>query len=307
MTTDRKFRETLRDMVTGTIRYDEPMCRHTSMGVGGAADIVVWPADIDELRKIVALLVSRKVPFIPVGNCTNLIVRDGGYRGVIISLKGLENVAVQEGDEGSVYIYAQAGVRLSRLVELTVKNALTGLEFCAGIPGSVGGGMKMNAGAYGTEFKDVVTEATFIDSDGVMTDVAREFLQFEYRNLRLPVGSIIISAVFGVRKGLQADIRQHVAKIMDARKKKHPLTLRNAGSIFKNPVGMPAGKVIDEAGLKGYRIGDAEVSDVHGNFIVNLGGARAQDVLDLMVLVQKNVYDATGLSLEPEVKIIGDP
>jgi UDP-N-acetylmuramate dehydrogenase len=306
MTKDREFRDTMREMITGTIQFDEPMSRHTSMGVGGAADVLVWPGDIDELRKIVAFLVSRKTPFLPVGNCTNLIIRDSGYRGVIISLRRLEKIDIQEGDEGCVHIYAQAGVRLSRLVELSVRNAFTGLEFCAGIPGSVGGGMKMNAGAYGTEFKDVVGEASFINGRGVLKNAARDELQFEYRNLTLPADSVIISAVFGVRKGSQADIRQHVAKIMDARKKKHPLTLRNAGSIFKNPVGMPAGKIIDEAGLRGCRIGDAEVSEVHGNFIVNLGNARAKDVLDLMALVQKKVLESTGLFLEPEVKIIGE-
>jgi UDP-N-acetylmuramate dehydrogenase len=300
------LKETLKRIVSGSVLFDEPMSHYTSMGVGGTADIFLSPASIEDLQTCISCLSDNKIPFVPVGNCTNLIVRDGGYRGAVISLKGLDTIAVSKEEGESVLLRAETGAHLSRLVELSVRKSLAGMEFCAGIPGSVGGGVKMNAGAYGKELKDVVAFVSLINGEGIITDVARDNLQFEYRNLILPEGTVIVSAVFDLREGSQANIRERISYIMGMRKKKHPLAYRSAGSVFKNPPDEPAGKIIDEVGLKGFRIGDAMVSKIHGNFIVNLGKATAKDILLLMDIIQKKVLEERGILLEPEIKIIGD-
>jgi UDP-N-acetylmuramate dehydrogenase len=300
------LKEIIKSIVSGSVLFDEPMSNYTSMGVGGTADIFLSPITIEDLQTCISCLSDNKVPFIPVGNCTNLIVRDGGYRGAVISLKGLETVEVSNEEEDAVLLRAQTGAQLSKLVELSVRKSLTGVEFCAGIPGSVGGGVKMNAGAYGKELKDVVAFVSLINGDGIIKEVARDNLQFEYRNLVLADATVIVGAGFCLRRGSQADIRERISHIMGMRKTKHPLAYRSAGSVFKNPPNEPAGKIIDEVGLKGFRIGDAMVSKIHGNFIVNLGRATARDIIFLMDIIKKKVLEERGILLEPEIKIIGD-
>lgn len=300
------LKEIIKSIVSGSVLFDEPMSNYTSMGVGGTADIFLSPITIEDLQTCISCLSDNKVPFIPVGNCTNLIVRDGGYRGAVISLKGLETVEVSNEEEDAVLLRAQTGAQLSKLVELSVRKSLTGVEFCAGIPGSVGGGVKMNAGAYGKEIKDVVAFVSLINGDGIIKEVARDNLQFEYRNLVLADATVIVGAGFCLRRGSQADIRERISHIMGMRKTKHPLAYRSAGSVFKNPPNEPAGKIIDEVGLKGFRIGDAMVSKIHGNFIVNLGRATARDIIFLMDIIKKKVLEERGILLEPEIKIIGD-
>ena len=296
----------LRKRVSGEIRFDEPADRHTSIGVGGRIDALVFPKDVSEMAETIAFLRARRIPFLPVGNWTNLIVRGGGYRGVLISLTGLDRLEIRDSGEGDVRIEAEAGVALSELVTLSVHEGLTGVEFCAGIPGSVGGAVRMNAGAYGNEIKDVIVTVRLLDpAEGIRT-VTRDSLIFGYRNLDLPAETIIIGAVFRLKRGEQEKIAGRIRDILSLRKEKHPLEFRNAGSIFKNPRAIPAGKLIESAGLKGLRIGDAEVSAKHGNFIVNRGQASAAEVLSLIDLVQKRVLEATGHSLETEVRIIGE-
>ena len=296
----------LRKRVSGEIRFDEPADRHTSIGVGGRIDALVFPKDVSEMAETIAFLRARRIPFLPVGNWTNLIVRGGGYRGVLISLTGLHRLEIRDSGEGDVRIEAEAGVALSELVTLSVHEGLTGVEFCAGIPGSVGGAVRMNAGAYGNEIKDVIVTVRLLDpAEGIRT-VTRDSLIFGYRNLDLPVETIIIGAVFRLKRGEQEKIAGRIRDILSLRKEKHPLEFRNAGSIFKNPRAIPAGKLIESAGLKGLRIGDAEVSAKHGNFIVNRGQASAAEILSLIDLVQKRVFEATGHSLETEVRIIGE-
>jgi UDP-N-acetylmuramate dehydrogenase len=303
---NQDLKEIIKSIVSGSVLFDEPMSNYTSMGVGGTADIFLSPITIEDLQTCISCLSDNKVPFIPVGNCTNLIVRDGGYRGAVISLKGLETVEVSNEEEDAVLLRAQTGAQLSKLVELSVRKSLTGVEFCAGIPGSVGGGVKMNAGAYGKELKDVVAFVSLINGDGIIKEVARDNLQFEYRNLVLADATVIVGAGFCLRRGSQADIRERISHIMGMRKTKHPLAYRSAGSVFKNPPNEPAGKIIDEVGLKGFRIGDAMVSKIHGNFIVNLGRATARDIIFLMDIIKKKVLEERGILLEPEIKIIGD-
>lgn len=306
MIADDIVRDKIKDIVSGSVLFNEPMFRHTSMGVGGDADIYISPASLEELKNSIMCLVEYEIPFFPVGNCTNLIVRDGGYRGAVISLRDLKNIEMKKSQSGNAIIFAEAGVSLSKLVEVAIRESLSGIEFCAGIPGSVGGGLRMNAGAYGSELKDIVAEISFVNSNGSIRNVQREDLRFEYRNLIMPKGTIIVSAQFKLQQGAGDEIHQKVSEIIATRKKKHPLGYRNAGSIFKNPKNMPAGKIIDDLGLKGVQIGDAQISDVHGNFIVNLGSAKAQDVVQLIDVVIQRVRKEKNIILEPEVKIIGE-
>lgn len=301
-----QWRKHLRELVGGKVLFDECMDRHTSIGVGGGADALVFPESVAELGKLVAMMRAEGIPVFFVGNGTNLIVRDDGFRGAIISTKGLRSVRVEGRGEDRAAVLAEAGASLAEVVALTTREALTGMEFCAGIPGSVGGGIRMNAGAYGSELKDVIESVSLLDGEGNIQSCGREALQFQYRNLALPEGSCVAGGVFVLARGSREAVEGRIREILRTRTGKHPLDYRNAGSIFKNPKGMPAGKIIDDAGLKGARIGGAQVSEKHGNFIVNLGSATAKDIIGLIGLVQKKVLETTGIALEPEVKIIGE-
>lgn len=303
---DERFRQSLRDMVAGKVLFDEPTKGHTSIGVGGVADALVFPHSRDELRKIISCLRDCNIPFIPVGNWTNMIVKDGGYRGVMISLQHLNHVTRSERNTSHVLIDAEAGVSLSEIVRSSADESLTGIEFCAGIPGSVGGAVRMNAGAYGNEIKDIIETVDVMIVNGSISEFKRAALPFEYRNLEIPEGAIIVSALFLLTKGVKEKIQERIREILDIRKEKHPLEYRNAGSIFKNPKGLPAGQIIDALGLKGTRIGGAQISEKHGNFIVNTRNATAKDILALIDTVQKRVWEERGIRLEPEVRIIGE-
>ena len=306
MSGDETFRGELRQRMIGKILFDEPAGRHTSIGVGGGIDALLFPEDEGELTEVVGFLRGRRTAFLPVGNWTNLIVRDGGYRGALVSLARMRSISLRDEGKGGVLLLAGAGCPLSELVSLAVREALAGMEFCAGIPGSVGGAVRMNAGAYGGEIKDIVESVSLLDASGVIRAAAREELPFAYRNLDLPAETIIIGAAFRLRRGETEKISGRVGEIIGMRRKKHPLEFRNAGSVFKNPRDCPAGRLIEEAGLKGIRIGDAQVSEKHGNFIVNRGLATAADVLRLIALIQQRVFEKTGRALETEVKIIGE-
>jgi UDP-N-acetylmuramate dehydrogenase len=296
----------LTEMATGKVLFDEGMDRHTSIGVGGRADALVFPESVTEMGRIVAFLRAEGISVFFVGNGTNLIVRDDGFRGVIVSTKGLRAVRVEDREEGRAAILAEAGASLAEVVALTAREALTGMEFCAGIPGSVGGGIRMNAGAWGSELKDVIESVDLLNGEGNIKSCKREALQFQYRDLALPEGACVAGGVFVLARGNRDAVEGRIREILRTRSGKHPLQYRSAGSIFKNPKGVPAGKIIDEAGLKGVRIGGAQVSEMHGNFIVNLGSATARDIIGLIELVQQKVLETKGITLEPEVKIIGE-
>jgi len=301
------FRGELRQRMSGEILFDEPAGRHTSIGVGGGIDAVLFPEDEGEITNVIGYLRRRQVPFLPVGNWTNLIVRDGGFRGALVSLARLHGLCLRDEEKGSVLLLAGAGCPLSELVGLGMREALTGMEFCAGIPGSLGGAIRMNAGAYGGEIKDIVESVHLLDASGVIRAAARDELPFAYRTLDLPGETIIIGAAIRLRRGETEKIAGRVREIIGMRTEKHPLEFRNAGSVFKNQRDCPAGRLIEEAGLKGIRIGDAQVSEKHANFIVNRGHATAADILRLMALIQQRVLEKTGRVLETEVQIIGEP
>jgi UDP-N-acetylmuramate dehydrogenase len=300
------FRENLRNRVSCRVLFDEPAKRHTSIGVGGAIDAILYPEDREELQRIIPWFGECHVPFMPVGNWTNIIVKDGGYRGVIISLQYLNHVTSTEKSDTHVAIHAEAGTPLADLVRLSADASLSGIEFCAGIPGSVGGAVRMNAGAYGNEVKDIIEFINVMDISGKIFELKRNQIHFEYRNTELPQDTIILGASFMLKKGTKEKIRNRIREILETRKERHPLEYRNAGSIFKNPQGMPAGQIIDDLGLKGTRIGGAEISEKHGNFIVNTGSAKAGDIVDLISMITRKVWKERGIHLDPEVRIVGE-
>lgn len=302
-----EIREELIRLAEGQALFDEPLRKHTSMGVGGCVWAVVFPNRRERLGEILALLKEREIPALPVGNWTNIIARDGGYRGVIICLKNLCSVRMISGPAGATLLEAEAGASLTALVNLSAAAGLAGMEFCSGIPGSVGGAVTMNAGAYGREIKDVLEELVIMEPPGKISSWPRERLQFFYRRFVSPVkDGVIVAATFRLEKGNREEIHRRIEEIRNTRREKHPLEYRSAGSVFKNPPGHPAGRLIDEAGLKGLRIGDAQVSEKHGNFIVNRGGATAGDVLSLIEMVREQVFRKKGVRLETEIIVIGE-
>jgi len=301
------LRQELERLMGGDILFDEPLSRHTSIGVGGPAHALVFPRTGEQLRDLLSILRKQEITGVPVGNWTNLIVRDGGFRGVVIGLKYMNDLILIQDTTDDFFLRAEAGASLSDLVNLSATEGLTGLEFCAGIPGSVGGAVIMNAGAYGREIKDVLKELTLMDAQGVTRTWPRERLQFEYRRFVLPEKDfVILDATFGLSRGSKEIVKEKISEIRRMRKEKHPLEYRSAGSVFKNPPGQPAGKIIDELGLKGLQIGGAKVSEKHGNFIVNMGEAKASDILALIRTIQDKVLSARGIRLEAEVITIGD-
>ena len=244
------FSEELRQQMSGKILFDEPASHHTSIGVGGGIDILLFPEDERELVNVISYLRRRKLPFLPVGNWTNLLVRDGGFRGALVSLARLRDLRLRDEGTNEVLLFAGAGCPLSELVSLAMREALAGAEFCAGIPGSVGGAIRMNAGAYGGEMKDIVKSVNLLDPSGVIRTVARNELHFTYRNLDLPVETIMIGAAICLRRGNTEKISGRIREIIEMRREKHPLEFRNAGSVFKNPRDCPAGSSLKRQGSK---------------------------------------------------------
>lgn len=307
-THDATLEESMEAMVSGGVFRGEPMDRHTSFGVGGIADYFVVPANSEETVRLVDFLAAGGVSFLPLGKGTNLLVLDGGYRGVIISLKNLQGLQIrQEDDDETLLVRGEAGLPITRLIDCALKDSLEGLEFLAGIPGTLGGALRMNAGAWGSEIKDVVRSLTLVVPGRGAEVIPRSRLAFAYRKLELPEGSVIAAAELAVRRGDRDVIECRIREIMDKRKKRHPLEYRSAGSVFKNPPGgVPAGRLIEEAGLKGLVVGDAMISELHGNFIVNRGKAKAAHIIELIEEVRMRIRDMTGIELETEIVIVGE-
>jgi UDP-N-acetylmuramate dehydrogenase len=290
------------DLIKGRVLFNAPMKQFTSIKVGGPADSLLFPRDVNELRKVVQCARRKKVPLLILGRGTNLIVRDKGVRGWIINLtQGMKKIQVN----GEV-VEAEAGLSLQRMVQFSIQKGLTGLEPFIGIPGTVGGGLAMNAGAWGAELKDVLLSMTLMKEDGEIIERPCSRLRFSYRRLVFPPSWIILKGRFQLKGGDKDKILERVKSFSEMRKKKQPLEYPSAGSIFKNPKEGPAGKWIEEAGLKGFRIGQAMVSDRHANFIINLGKAKAEEVIRLIEWVEKKIYDEKGISLEREVKVVGE-
>lgn len=294
----------LKEADVGRVTLAEPLALHTTWKIGGPADVWVEPKDVAALQRVLAIVSAHGVPWTVIGRGSNLLVRDGGIRGVVLKLdKGFDYMYV-EGDR----VRAGAAFSVIRLAVLAGKEGLTGLEFAGGIPGSVGGAVYMNAGAHGSDVSRVLKEATVLFPDGTVRTLTNRELAFRYRtSLLQQQPGIILEATFQLAAGDRREIARVMAEYKDRRRRTQPLKQPCAGSVFRNPPGDYAGRLIESAGLKGYRIGDAQISPIHANFIVNLGQATARDVLALIEHAQETVDKRFGVLLQPEVLIIGEP
>ena len=282
---------------------NEPMMKHTSFRIGGPADWLVSPDSAEALCGTIKLLRSLNVPYFILGNGSNLLVSDDGYRGVVIQIgKNMREIEIS-----GVDLRAGAGALLSSVSSRAAAASLTGMEFAGGIPGSIGGACVMNAGAYGGEMKDILTSVTALCPDGSVRKVPCEELELGYRSSALMKnGAIVLEAEMTLTEGDSGEIRRIMDDLRERRVSKQPLDLPSAGSTFKRPEGYFAGKLIMDAGLRGYAVGGAQVSEKHCGFVVNRGGATADDVMTLIGHIQKTVLDTFGVELVPEVRFLGE-
>ncbi|APO45756.1 UDP-N-acetylenolpyruvoylglucosamine reductase [Paenibacillus xylanexedens] len=284
------------------VKFNEPLKNHTFIKIGGNADILIHPTTIDEITKIVEIANLHQLPLTVIGKGSNVIIKDGGIRGVTISLSHFDQIKVNEDS-----MIAQSGVDIIDVSRLALEHSLTGLEFACGIPGSTGGALYMNAGAYGGQIADVVERATVITKDGAVLEIPREEMKFGYRNSLFKMDHyIILEAEFGLKKGNKEDIASKMKELTFLRESKQPLEFPSCGSVFKRPEGHFAGKLIQDCNLQGTRIGGAEISMKHAGFIVNVDHATAQDYMDLIQFIQKKVYDTFQVDLETEVIFLGE-
>ncbi|MBM7581556.1 UDP-N-acetylmuramate dehydrogenase [Caldicoprobacter guelmensis] len=297
------YRELSRVIPGEQLLKDESMKNHTSFKIGGPADLMVLPSEVEHIRHTLKACQKWGVPFIVMGNGSNLLVRDKGIRGVVIKIAGTFNGIWVEGCR----IRAQSGALLSVLSKKALQAELRGLEFASGIPGTLGGAIAMNAGAYGGEMKDVVEWVKVMDYQGEELCLTNAELEFGYRtSIVQKKGFIVLEAGLALSPGNFEEIRETMVDLTRKRQEKQPLSLPSAGSVFMRPPGHFAGKLIEDVGLKGFRIGDAQVSEKHAGFIVNLGNATAKDVLDLIEFIQQKVREKYGVELKPEIKVVGE-
>ncbi|MEX0601901.1 MAG: UDP-N-acetylmuramate dehydrogenase [Bacteroidota bacterium] len=285
----------------GHIAINEPLSRYVSMKVGGPVDYFIEPADAQDLVAIVRHFQGNNFRFMMIGRGSNLLVSDEGIRGAAVSLEeGLSDVRL-EGD----IVVAESGARMTKLVDFCIQNGLAGMEWAAGIPGTVGGGIIMNAGAHGGQLSDHLIDVQVL-REGELRTIAREQGEFSYRRSGFQ-RDVVFSGRFHFPPGNKEELARRRSELMKIRNANQPLNLPNSGSMFKNPSGTFAAKLIEQAGLKGKRVGNAQISDKHANFIVNLGGAKAADIITLLELARRTVYQNTGILLDLEVKLIGFP
>ena len=301
---NQEFYKKLESILTEEqVKIEEPMKNHTTFRVGGPAAYFVMPRTAEEVAKVTELCAQENVPYYIVGNGSNLLVSDKGYDGVIIQIyKQMSQVEVK-GRE----IYAQAGALLSMVAKRALDTELAGFEFAAGIPGTLGGACVMNAGAYGGEMKDVLKSVTVLDKDGNVKKLAKDELELGYRtSVIAKKGYIVLDAVIELKEGKAEEIKALMDDLKERRITKQPLEYPSAGSTFKRPEGYFAGKLIEDAGLRGFQVGGAQVSEKHCGFVINRNHATAADIMELMRQVQIRVKENSGVDLEPEVKRLGD-
>ena len=285
------------------LKLQEMMKEHTTFRVGGAADYFIQPKSAEELRAALEILHRYEIPVLVIGNGSNLLVRDKGIRGAVIQIYNRMADITVAGDT----IYAKGGALLSAVAARAAEKSLTGLEFASGIPGSIGGAVVMNAGAYGGEMKDVLVSVEVLTQELEIKTIPAAELDLGYRHSIIPEkGYIVLGATLRLKEGNAAEIRGRMAELAEQRRAKQPLQYPSAGSTFKRPEGYFAGKLVQDAGLKGKTIGGAQVSEKHSGFLINIGGATAQDILDLIAFCQKEVKEQFGVTLETEVKIVGE-
>lgn len=283
------------------VRCDEPMSSHCTFRAGGTAKYYVIPDEYKKVRDVLRLCVEENIPYYVIGNGSNLLVQDDGFDGVIIEIDS----ALAEIEINGNEIVAKAGAKLSKIAVKALNESLTGFEFAHGIPGNLGGAVTMNAGAYGGEMKDVLKWVKVLDNNGEMKTLKAEELELGYRtSIIVKEKMIVLEACIELHEGNRDEIEMHMKELMAKRKEKQPLEYPSAGSTFKRPEGYFAGKLIQDAGLKGYRVGGAMVSEKHSGFVINYDNATATDIINLMKDVRKKVYEEFQVTLEPEVKIL---
>ena len=292
-----------KDAKIENVLIDEMMKEHTSFKIGGPVDIMIVPKDDEEILKAIKVCRDNKIEAFIMGNGSNLLVRDGGIRGVVIQLNDNFNHIEVKGNK----IYAQAGALLTAVSRRAMENSLTGIEFANGIPGSIGGAVTMNAGAYGGEMKDVISKVRLIDKKNNILEYSNEMMKFKYRNSKVVEdGLIVIGVELQLKEGNGDKIKDTMRDLTEKRTSKQPLNLPSGGSTFKRPEGYYAGKLIDDANLRGFKHGGAQISEKHCGFVVNVDNATCKDVLELIKIVQNTVRDKYKVELETEIKIIGE-
>jgi UDP-N-acetylmuramate dehydrogenase len=302
----------------GEIKFDQPMSQYTSLKIGGPADILVFPHDAKSLKNVLKAVEREKIPVTVLGAGTNLIVRDGGLEGVAISMMKLRNIklirnirrvapflSAETDIEKFRALFVEAGCPLGHLIDNAMKSGLSGIEPLAGIPGSVGGAIFMNAGSFGAEIKDVILSVAFMKMNGEIVILEKESIDFSYRQTIIPEKTVILSANIILNRDTPDTVSLRIGEFLKKRRQSQPLGKPSAGCVFKNPEGDSAGRLIDEAGCKGMTTGGVEVSPVHANYFISREGATSRDFLHLMGAVKKRVRESMGITLEPEIIIIG--
>ncbi|MBI2903585.1 MAG: UDP-N-acetylmuramate dehydrogenase [Candidatus Methylomirabilis oxyfera] len=298
-----RLRERLQDVIRGHILIEEPLCRHTYFRIGGPAEVMVYPADVEDLKVLLAVARDESVPVLVLGSGSNMLVLDGGVEGVVINLsRTFLDLSAVDG-----LVRCGAGVRTSRLLALAARSGLTGFEGLTGVPGTVGGAIRGNAGTPSGTILDHLDWIRVVDCSGEERLLSRGEMNTGYRSCALPTGAVIVEAAFTLRKGVPVEIRRTISTLLVRRNLTQPVEFRSAGCIFKNPLGDFAGRLVELAELKRLRRGGAEISGTHGNFIVNLGGATAADVLWLVDRARTEVRAKTGVALELEIQVVGSP
>ena len=302
---NQKQKKDIRKMLTSVMTFDEPLAKHTTFGIGGPADCMVFPETREELSKLLKYVYQKKISAIFIGSGSNILVWDKGFDGIVISLKkSFKNLTIKRNSQ----IIVEAGVMLGTMVKQAMAAEIGGLESLIGVPGTVGGALIMNAGAFGSEISKYFEEAKTMTIEGDTKSYKKGEIEFSYRHSTFPKNEILLEATFQCKRGKPAEILKDRKVASDGRKSNQPLKFRSAGSIFKNPSdSLAAGYLIDKTGLKGTERGGAAISEKHANFIVNMGDATAADVLYLIKLAKKYVAKKFHINLELEVKLIGFP
>ena len=291
----------------GILKTEEPLNKYTSFKTGGPADFLIWPKDPDSLKEIITISEEESIPVTVLGGCTNLLVGDKGIRGIVVMQNSESDIKNKIEIEDNGLIYSDSGIRKKEFIHFCVEAGFTGMEFMAGIPGCIGGGIVMNAGTVDGNFVDILDSVVCITSDGRLARQAVSRDTAGYRSMGLPDGCIVLGGYFRMHKAPEMEsVKEKIDCILQDRKKKHPLNFPSAGSVFKNPPGHFSWKLVNDAGLRGKTIGGACVSDLHTNFIVNAGGATSMDILNLIDYVKEAVKSKFNVSLEPEIKIMGE-
>jgi len=296
--------EAIKEIGGEAVSFDVPMSNYTTLKAGGYAEAVYRAEALEELKRMIAFLTEEKIPYLVMGMGSNLLVRDGGLNGVAIALGG-SLAGIEDNSETGSSVKAGAGLSLRKLVAFCTKNGFSGVEFMAGIPGSLGGAIAMNAGSWGRAISEVIGAITVLTRKGNLEVRDRQALLFRYRELDLAAGDIIVNAALNLSFDQPAAIGKRVALNLKRRKERFPLDAASAGSVFKNPEGDHAGRLIDAAGLKETVIGGAMISPKHANFIINMGTSSASDIVGLMDLAAARVRERFNIQLVPELKVVG--